>query len=68
MISNLEKEFAYNQRRFKNVGSGFGLYVVKKIIEAHKGSIQINTGLNSGTSFSICLPYMNCQKQKLVYL
>ena len=68
VISNLEKEFAYNQRRFKNVGSGFGLYVVKKIIEAHKGSIQINTGLNSGTSFSICLPYMNCQKQKLVYL
>lgn len=67
VISNLEKEFAYNQRRFKNVGSGFGLYVVKKIIEAHKGSIQINTARNSGTSFSICLPCVKCQKQKFVY-
>ena len=36
-------------------GSGLGLPTVKKIIEAHKGSISVNSELGKGTSFEIRL-------------
>jgi signal transduction histidine kinase len=37
-------------------GSGLGLPTVKKIINAHKGSISVNSELGKGTSFQIRLP------------
>ncbi len=39
-------------------GSGLGLYIVKKIVEAHEGAITIGSTLNEGTSFQIILPYL----------
>ena len=38
------------------VGSGLGLTMVKRIIEAHNGSIQVVSELGKGTTFSIILP------------
>jgi signal transduction histidine kinase len=43
----------YSSRRR---GSGFGLPTVKKIIEAHNGTIAVNSELGKGTSFTIKLP------------
>ncbi|WP_034683207.1 ATP-binding protein [Chryseobacterium piperi] len=46
-----------NQNILKPTGSGLGLAICKKIIEAHKGSIQAeNTGL--GVTFTIVLPHL----------
>ncbi len=37
-------------------GSGLGLPTAKKIIQAHKGSISVDSELGKGTSFTIRLP------------
>jgi signal transduction histidine kinase len=37
-------------------GSGLGLPTAKKIIDAHKGSISVNSEPGKGTSFEIRLP------------
>lgn len=37
-------------------GSGLGLYIAKKIIEKHKGTIAFSDHLPTGTSFIISLP------------
>jgi len=41
---------------FRPQGSGFGLPITKKIIEAHNGSITVNSEPGKGTSFTIKLP------------
>lgn len=37
-------------------GTGLGLSIVKHIVEAHGGSIQVNSAQNRGTTFSVILP------------
>jgi signal transduction histidine kinase len=55
---NLEKIFdAYYST--KTSGSGLGLSTSKKIIEAHKGSIKVDSIVGKGTSFTITLPIEN---------
>ena len=40
-------------------GSGLGLPTAKKIIEAHNGTISVNSDLGKGTLFTIRLPIQN---------
>ncbi|MEN6383952.1 MAG: ATP-binding protein [Phycisphaerales bacterium] len=52
---NLEKIFhAYYST--KTGGSGLGLSTSKKIIEAHDGTIKVDSIIGKGTSFTILLP------------
>ncbi|GAH96791.1 unnamed protein product, partial [marine sediment metagenome] len=37
-------------------GSGLGLPTAKKIIEAHNGTLAVESDLGKGTSFTIKLP------------
>ncbi|WP_251041018.1 HAMP domain-containing sensor histidine kinase [Bacillus sp. ISL-45] len=46
----------------KTGGTGLGLYVVKQIIEAHGGQIQVNSRLNEGTVFTI---YLKTSKERV---
>lgn len=47
-----EKGFTAN----KTAGTGFGLYLVKQIVEKGNGQIQVSSALNEGTSFLITFP------------
>lgn len=44
------------ERTERKIGSGLGLYICKKIIEAHNGTIEIDTVKGEYTNFIISLP------------
>jgi two-component system sensor histidine kinase HydH len=46
----------------KEKGSGLGLPIVKSIVEAHQGSMQINSTLGVGTTITITIPELASQK------
>lgn len=56
VLNALMKEQIFTAQRFKKVGAGLGLYITKKIIDAHNGKIEIITNEDSGTTFKIYIP------------
>ena len=40
-------------------GFGLGLYIVRKIVEAHSGSIQIESRLGVGSTFTVRIPMLS---------
>jgi signal transduction histidine kinase len=42
--------------RKESGGSGLGLAITKKIIERHRGSIQVTSRMGEGTVFQIVIP------------
>lgn len=44
------------QRKYPVLGSGLGLYIAKGIIQAHGGSISLESEVNRGTTISLTLP------------
>ncbi|BAY83051.1 response regulator receiver sensor signal transduction histidine kinase [Calothrix parasitica NIES-267] len=58
-ISTEEQAILFERFRpgkHKNSGSGLGLYLSRRIIEAHNGSINVESELGEGSSFTINLP------------
>ncbi|MFH1643288.1 MAG: ATP-binding protein [Patescibacteria group bacterium] len=47
---------ATNAMKIDTEGSGLGLFIVKNIIDAHKGKVSFKSEKNKGTIFSIVLP------------
>ena len=43
-------------RNRKTGGAGIGLTIVKSILPAHNGKIQVNSQLGKGSSFKVFLP------------
>jgi signal transduction histidine kinase/CheY-like chemotaxis protein/HPt (histidine-containing phosphotransfer) domain-containing protein len=46
-------------------GTGLGLSIVKKLVELHKGTIDIKSKKNHGTSISCRLPYLAGETEKI---
>lgn len=66
MIKSLFDEENFAKTRFKKVGSGMGLFIAKKIIEAHNGEIIVNSQVGKGTTFTLLFPLEteSSEKQK----
>ncbi len=46
----------FRQGSHKRQGSGLGLYLSRRIVEAHKGTIQVRSQVGKGSTFVIDLP------------
>ncbi len=47
---------ASNARRLGIAGSGVGLYISKKIVDAHRGGISVRSIEHEGSTFTVTLP------------
>ncbi|OKH48560.1 hybrid sensor histidine kinase/response regulator [Calothrix sp. HK-06] len=46
----------FRQGSHKRSGSGLGLYLSRRIVEAHQGIIQVSSLVGNGSVFTVCLP------------
>lgn len=46
----------FRQGNNKRSGSGLGLHLVSLIVEAHKGTIEVQSQIGQGSIFRVCLP------------
>jgi signal transduction histidine kinase len=46
----------YQQAHRGRKGSGLGLAIVKELVEAHDGSVDVESRVGEGTSFTVRLP------------
>ena len=54
-LPNLFKRFSQSPARKRSTGTGLGLYLSRKIIEAHGGKIWVESKVNQGSEFSFLL-------------
>lgn len=56
-----DRFYRVNSDRSRNTGgSGLGLAIAKAIVQAHQGSLQVQSILGKGSTFTIRLPLGNC--------
>ncbi|RMF65901.1 MAG: hybrid sensor histidine kinase/response regulator [Cyanobacteria bacterium J069] len=46
----------YRQGNHKRAGSGLGLYLSRRIVEAHNGAITVSSAVGQGSTFTVRLP------------
>jgi signal transduction histidine kinase len=56
-LRHLFERFYRAEDKLTRGGTGLGLYITKQIIEAHGGSIWVESRVNEGSTFSFNLPF-----------
>jgi two-component system sensor histidine kinase VicK len=54
-----EKYFRAQSNAKTASGTGLGLSICKKIVEGHRGTIYVESRIDKGTSFKVCLPLID---------
>ncbi|MBI2954453.1 MAG: HAMP domain-containing histidine kinase [Chloroflexi bacterium] len=64
-MDRIFEEFYRTERAREMVkdGSGLGLAIVKALVDAHGGSIRVDSEPGRGTTFSVTLPFRTVEKQ-----
>lgn len=68
-IDDLERSMIFDKfyrgqsQRYRVQGTGMGLAIVKAIVEAHEGSIEVTSQLDHGSVFSFGLPLASAEEQ-----
>jgi two-component system sensor histidine kinase KdpD len=60
-----EKFYRGQSQRYRVQGTGMGLAIVKAIVEAHQGQIEVSSQLGHGSVFSFGLPLGPAQDQRV---
>lgn len=58
-IGQLFQRFSQGTSKQRSSGSGLGLYLSRQIVEAHKGSISVQSQEGQGSCFTVLLPVSN---------
>jgi two-component system sensor histidine kinase/response regulator len=64
----LFEPYASMAKRYRHIGTGLGLYISKKIIEAHQGELIVDSRLGEGSKFTFNLPDQQGEKTRSVNL
>jgi two-component system sensor histidine kinase KdpD len=70
-IDDLEQSLIFDKfyrgqsQRYRVQGTGMGLAIVKALVEAHGGQIQVTSQLGHGSVFSFGLPVSNEEEQQV---
>jgi two-component system sensor histidine kinase/response regulator len=60
-----EPFYQANRRRFEQQGIGLGLPLAKGIVEAHGGSLELQSRVGQGTLVTLCLPLYGAEGERL---
>ena len=55
-LTHIFDKYVSYAKRYRQLGTGLGLYVAKKIVELHNGKINVNSTVKKGSVFSIKIP------------
>lgn len=60
-LPRLGEEFfrAENARQSRTIGTGLGLSIVRQMIDAFGGTLQVESEVGKGSTFTVCLPAAN---------
>ena len=59
LLENMDNIFLPMFTAGKKDGTGWGLFIVKRIIEMHEGKVKAVSDQRTGTAIHICLPILN---------
>lgn len=58
-LENIFKRFTRLEKTADQLGSGLGLAVVKELVKANNGTIEVNSTLHQGTTFVVTFPLLS---------
>lgn len=59
--------FQHDRELMEQQGSGSGLTVVKGLVELHNGRIEVQSRVDQGSTFTVCLPIYSTEAADMAY-